>query len=202
MKPAHFRRKSEEKRAYLIERATRCLAQKGYARVSLRDIARESGVSLGILHYYFASKEDLLAAVIDSYKSRFVAELERELLNGPVEGWLGRLASVLGRTLEQDRAIHRLWYDFQVQAMYEPVFRTQVNEVRTRMLTLIERMVGRLQQSGVGLSSPYTPETVGPILYSLVDGLFFQALLNEGEEQPSFEWALTTLLAPFFERDR
>ena len=36
------------------------LKQLGYARTSLRDIAEISGVSVGMLHYYFEDKTDLI----------------------------------------------------------------------------------------------------------------------------------------------
>ncbi|MEJ8545882.1 TetR/AcrR family transcriptional regulator [Brevibacillus borstelensis] len=193
--------KAEAKRAHLIEQATRCLAEKGYASVSLRDIARESGVSLGILHYYFASKEDLLLSAISSYKERFLQELEEKLLSGPAEGWQKRLSSLLHKALTEDRNLHRLWYDLQVQAMYVDAFRQPVQEIRERLYTLIARMLEKLhseheqnaehatQAAGrdTRLDTPRAnmsacPPDWVPLLYSALDGMFFQALLVEPEQ--------------------
>ncbi len=179
--------KAEAKRAFLIEQATLCLAQHGYAHVSLRDIAKASGVSLGILHYYFASKEDLLLAVISGYKDSFIQELETALAAEPLEGWLDRLLEVLHGSLTEKKDIHRLWYDLQVQAMYVPAFREQVNLLRTRMHELIARMLERLVRQETHLLRIDLDEAV-TIIYAQVDGLLFQAML---EEAPTAAIALT-----------
>lgn len=173
--------KAEAKRAFLIEKATLCLSQKGYAHVSLRDIAKESGVSLGILHYYFSSKEDLLLAVIGSYKEGFIQELEREVIEAPLDRWMHSLLAVLRRSLTEDRALHRLWYDLQVQAMYVPAFREQVTAIRARLYSLISQMLDRLTAEQ-GVSFLPDKEAAVALLYSFIDGLFLQSLLSEASE--------------------
>ena len=50
--------------AALLEAATRLFAERGPAAVSLRDVAREANVNLGLIHRYIGSKHDLLAAVL------------------------------------------------------------------------------------------------------------------------------------------
>jgi AcrR family transcriptional regulator len=44
----------------IVRAAARVIGQSGYDRASMGDVAREAGVSKGLLHYHFASKEDLL----------------------------------------------------------------------------------------------------------------------------------------------
>ncbi|MCE0450168.1 TetR/AcrR family transcriptional regulator [Brevibacillus sp. AF8] len=194
-------KKAEAKRAFLIEQATACLAEKGYAHVSLRDIAKESGVSLGILHYYFASKEELLLAVISSYKGRFMEELEREVLAAPSGKWSAALARVLCRSLQEDRNLHRLWYDLQVQAMYVAAFGEQVKIIRARLHQLISRMLVRLQREE---QSPLTIDENSAIslIYSAIDGFLFQFLLDDLQKPEEaiahFELAFAHLMDTLF----
>lgn len=174
--------KAEARRAYLVEQATRCLAEKGYAHVSLRDIAQESGVSLGILHYYFRNKEDLLLAVITGYKNQFLRELEEELLSGPFDGRQTRLSAIVYRALTEDRNIHRLWYDLQIQAMYTPAFRPPVQNIRDRLHALIESMLDRIcHEYAAGVETRIIKSWV-PLFYTAIDGLFLQALTLETQE--------------------
>ncbi|MGG1660504.1 TetR/AcrR family transcriptional regulator [Brevibacillus sp. NRS-1366] len=181
MSRSSLSQKAEAKRAFIIEKATLCLAQKGYAHVSLRDIAKESGVSLGILHYYFASKEDLLLAVIASYKEGFIRVLESKVIEAPLTGWMHSLLDVLRCSLTEDHAMHRLWYDLQVQAMYVPAFREQVTEIRARLHSLIAQMLDRLTEEH-GISLIPEIDAAVALLYSLIDGLFLQSLLSESSE--------------------
>jgi AcrR family transcriptional regulator len=48
-------------RDYLIATAARLIGERGSAGLGVRDIAREAGVSDGVLYNYFEDKEDLLA---------------------------------------------------------------------------------------------------------------------------------------------
>lgn len=179
--------KAEAKRSFLIEQATLCLAQKGYAHVSLRDIAKASGVSLGILHYYFASKEDLLLAVIAGYKDSFIQELETAVVNAPPQRWLEQLLEVL-HSLTEKKALHRLWYDLQIQAMYVPAFRDHVNEIRVRLHDLISRIVRHFFSPATHSMSISVDRAVS-LIYAQVDGLFLQSMLEESTT-PDNAWSL------------
>ncbi len=44
----------------IVRAAARVIGKSGYDRASMGEVAREAGVSKGLLHYHFASKEDLL----------------------------------------------------------------------------------------------------------------------------------------------
>jgi AcrR family transcriptional regulator len=55
---------SGEKAEDILRAARRVLGRKGYAGATINEVAREAGVSRGLLHYYFKSKEDMLARVI------------------------------------------------------------------------------------------------------------------------------------------
>lgn len=44
--------------------AFKCISSKGYANVSLRDIADEAGVVLSQLNYYYKNKEGLFTEVV------------------------------------------------------------------------------------------------------------------------------------------
>jgi len=49
----------------LAQAATKVLARNGFAATRMEDIAREAGVSKGLLYEYYRSKEDLFFAVCD-----------------------------------------------------------------------------------------------------------------------------------------
>jgi len=54
-----------DKRERLVESATKLFHQAGLKDTSIADIAEDSGVPLGNVYYYFKTKEDLVAAVIE-----------------------------------------------------------------------------------------------------------------------------------------
>ncbi len=55
----------EDRREQIIEAAMRVFAQKGFTRATNKDIAREAGITAGLIYHYFESKEAVLKAIIE-----------------------------------------------------------------------------------------------------------------------------------------
>jgi AcrR family transcriptional regulator len=56
----------EDRREQIIDAALRVFAQKGYSNATNKDIAREAGITPGLIYYYFESKEALLYAILEA----------------------------------------------------------------------------------------------------------------------------------------
>lgn len=89
----------------LLDGATQCLYEKGYARTTARDIATAAGVSLAAIGYHYGSKEALLDAAlqraIEEWGDRLAASLATVGEAGGTGGaarfeqaWAGVLASL------------------------------------------------------------------------------------------------------------
>jgi len=59
-----------QRKSAILVAAHRHFAQHGFRGASLRDIAREAGVSLTLLNHHFGSKHQLMAAVIACHRAR------------------------------------------------------------------------------------------------------------------------------------
>src|SRR6266567_243915 len=55
----------DERRRSLVLAAYDLIAEKGFEELRTRDVAMRTGVNIATLHYYFASKEDLIEGVVD-----------------------------------------------------------------------------------------------------------------------------------------
>lgn len=62
-------------RAEVIKAARRLFAEKGIHAVSVREIAREVGVSHTLLHLYFGSKEEIVRRVLAEYDAEMTVEI-------------------------------------------------------------------------------------------------------------------------------
>jgi AcrR family transcriptional regulator len=58
------------RRTGILQSAQRLWSRQGYHGVSLRTIARTSGVTLALIDHHFGSKPQLMAAVVDSWQAR------------------------------------------------------------------------------------------------------------------------------------
>jgi AcrR family transcriptional regulator len=68
-------RGEEAVRAALIESASLLFADRGPARVSVREVAADAGVNHGLVHHYFGSKDGLLRAVLDDLAAHVADEV-------------------------------------------------------------------------------------------------------------------------------
>ena len=74
--PKNRRAEPEDRREMLVAATLRCLGCDGHAGISVRRIATEAGVSVGLLNHHFGSIEALIA---DTYQ-RLASELTTALL--------------------------------------------------------------------------------------------------------------------------
>ena len=60
-----------ERRAEISQGLYRCIAKRGYANTSVRDIAREAGLGLGLITHYFDSKDEILYTMTQSIFEKY-----------------------------------------------------------------------------------------------------------------------------------
>ena len=54
-----------------MPRRSGCIAARGYEATTLRDIAEQAGVSVGLLYRYFPSKQAVIVALYDELSSEY-----------------------------------------------------------------------------------------------------------------------------------
>lgn len=62
----------DERRDYLVGCAREVMERCGIEHASLAEVARRAGIRRELVYYYFDGKDDLVAAVVDSYVTDFV----------------------------------------------------------------------------------------------------------------------------------
>lgn len=94
----------ERTRARLLDAASRLYLERGFGVTSLDDIAREAGVTKGAVYAHFASKEDLLVALLEQAQPTLA---DISMFGGP--GTFGAHVRTFGRAIAEqftdDRAI-------------------------------------------------------------------------------------------------
>jgi AcrR family transcriptional regulator len=67
--------KKDERFDLILRQAAKVFYERGYDRASIRDVAREAGMSLAGLYYYFRSKEELLHLILEKVFSDLMAKI-------------------------------------------------------------------------------------------------------------------------------
>jgi len=69
----------DDKAAEILSIARRLFLEQGYDGTTIAAIAREAGIATNVVHWYFATKDDLFVAVLDALQSEDLEEAERRL---------------------------------------------------------------------------------------------------------------------------
>lgn len=166
--------KIQRRRDELADAALITLGELGFARTSLRDIAENSELSHGVVHYYFNDKLELLGYCVRRYKEQCATRYDELVASAssPLELRYG-FAAAMRQTLLEDTAMHRLWYDMRAQSMFEPALRDDVRAIDERLQQMIWAIVSRYAELRKA------PVRVSPLLaYVAFDGLFDDCLVR------------------------
>ena len=160
--------KRAEKKNRIAQSAIGALKNLGYAKTSLRDIAANSDLSLGMLHYYFEDKVDLIIYCVQIYKAEFIQTTISALQSADgrdeiITAFSGSLAD----SILDDWETHRLWYDIRSQAMFDPIFVPAVREIEAELI--------RVVALGADALGSDVPAHTG---YGAIDGLFRHFVQN------------------------
>ena len=73
------RRPRDEKTSELVDIAQRLFVERGYAGTTVAAIAAEAGIASNVVHWYFASKDELFVAALEALQTEGL----EKLLEGP-----------------------------------------------------------------------------------------------------------------------
>jgi AcrR family transcriptional regulator len=79
----------EDRREQIIDAAMHVFSEKGFTKATNKDVAREAGITPGLIYYYFENKEKLLEAMVESRSPiRLLTSLTPQVLALPPEAFL------------------------------------------------------------------------------------------------------------------
>lgn len=164
----------EERRRRIAEAVWGITALRGLEAVSLRDVAAEAGVSMGMVQHYFKTKERMILFACE-YMVELAEQGARELLAGSLDPDAPRsvIRSVFVQTLpleEEQRVGTGVWLAFLTRAVVDPDLAAFVRRAWAGTHELVAGQLRSAQMSGE-ISAELEPNREAMALISLVDGL-------------------------------
>ncbi|MFC7878577.1 TetR/AcrR family transcriptional regulator [Isoptericola sp. NPDC057391] len=135
----------QERREAIAHALWRVVDQHGWSRATLREVAREAGVSLGQLQHYFASRSAMLTFAMEFAADRTADRVERGLaaLEDPPHP-RDVLRVVLGEMLPlhpDARASSRMSAAYVLEALHDPALRERAGLGLRDGRATVERLV-------------------------------------------------------------
>jgi AcrR family transcriptional regulator len=177
-------RKLDGDKAQRIVAAMRAsVGSRGAAASTFDVVAREAGVSRGLLHYYFGSKERLLVEVVRDDCDQRIAALEEALERaGSVDEIVGALVASLEAFVEGEPGSQAVLYEMLSASRHSEEIRVELAELYRRWRELLADALSEKARQGV-VRLDAKPDAVASVLFALGDGMGLQ--LSSDPEWPS-----------------
>jgi len=165
----------DQRREAIVAAALDVAVRKGLASTTVRDVAAEMGTSSGLIHHYFESMDDVLAAAFERVAEQDLGLSARLMAEAasPVEA-----LRVFFRTYtpaDKDWAF-QLWLDAWAEAARRPAVQATSRRLNLEWQGLLERTI----RSGAAAGAFTCPDPGGAAwrILSLLDGLALQVVAH------------------------
>ncbi|WP_054005552.1 TetR family transcriptional regulator C-terminal domain-containing protein [Cypionkella psychrotolerans] len=189
-KPKPPRKLSREaRREQLIEATIAVLAIKGYARVTMSDVANQAGLSHGLVNFHFQSKDLLLAETLTYLADEYVQNWQTALAAAPHEP-AAQLDALIRADFRPELCTpQRLaaWCAFWGEAQSRPLYQEKCGSNNAEYVTKLENLCAAL------LGPTGNAERVARAIRVASEGLWMD-LVTQAEPY-SVDEALETLQA-------
>ena len=123
-----------ERQKQILQTAIDIISDEGYSSLTMRHLARASGMKLGALQYHFRTWDQLLRALVDCLRNE-----GRQYLRNPEGSPLG-IRAIAEKMLTGDSQAHNgLWPQLWAMEQVEPLVSDLLEDVYAEYLELLER---------------------------------------------------------------
>jgi AcrR family transcriptional regulator len=167
---------SGEKAQRIVEAMRRSVALRGTAGSTFDHVSREAGVSRGLLHYYFGTKEQLLVEA-----ARRDCDLRMQLLEHQLsaaqsaDDYIDLMVQNLQETVHDEPEFVTLLFELFTLSRRNADVAVEYGRLMRGMREHVTAMLGAAQEEGI-LHLHAEPEAVAEILFSLGDGVALRML--------------------------
>jgi AcrR family transcriptional regulator len=187
------RRLEGDKARRIIAAMRTSVSTRGAAGSTFDHVAREAGVSRGLLHYYFGSKERLLVEVVRHDCEVRIDTMDRRLAQaGSLDELIQALVVGLEEFIEDEPASQALTYEMLSASRHSEEIRVELAELYRRWRAHLAEGLRRKEREGV-IRLSAEPEAVASVLFALGDGLGIQVTSDpDWDREAAFELGIRT----------
>ena len=186
--------KHNEKRQEILNAAKRCFARDGLKSASMSSICAEARMSPGHLYHYFASKNEILSAVMQMVLEEIARDYGRTMETSDALATL--ISEAMMDRVREDTGGHVLIIDMLADADRNSVVADILQDYSARMQELMADFL-REGQANTRIDPSLDPAATAAIIIALVDGVKMMGLRQPGVDRVKAIEMLRVLLLRF-----
>jgi len=164
-----------DRREAIITATVDVARRKGLASTTVRDVAAEMGTSSGLIHHYFDSMDDVLAAAFEVVAAQDLEISAGLMAEAPTATEALRIFFRTYTPADKDWAF-QIWLDAWAEAARRPAVQVTSRRLNLEWQALLERTI----RSGVAAHAFQCADPAGAAwrILSLLDGLALQVVAH------------------------
>lgn len=189
-KPRYERQVASDRREALVDAAIESLKRWGHEGLSVRRIAAEAGVSIGLINHYFPNKDGLVAESYRTFSRRLGASFEAAVEKAPADP-RARLRAYFDAFFSSpnlDPQVLTAWVVYWSLVQVSPEMRAVHQEESGGYGVLLGRLLSDLARERGRVPADLDLTVTG--LTALLDGLWLKWCLDPGSYRPKDAAAL------------
>jgi AcrR family transcriptional regulator len=165
----------DQRRDAIVDAALDVALVKGLASTTVRDVAAAMGTSSGLIHHYFESMDDVLAAAFERVASQDLALTESAMAGAP-DARTAMIGFLRTYTPADKDWSFQVWLDAWAEAARRPALQATSRRLNLAWQGLLERTI----EAGVAQGSFRCADPAGAAwrILSLLDGLALQVVAH------------------------
>ena len=172
-----------QRRAEIAEAVWTVIRRDGLQRASVRNVAREAGLSMGSLRHYFATQSELLCFAMHLVGDRAAARIRALQPAGDPRTTAERLLHELVPLDDERRAEGEVWLAFTGHALVDPAQRAIHQQIHDQLNATCAAAITLLADAGLTSGDLDLPlETTR--LHAILDGLALHAVMRPEQVTP------------------
>lgn len=193
-----------ERKEQILAAARNVIEKVGYNKASTREIAKEAGVNIAMLNYYFGTKEALLNETLAYSGRQAVSTLAEETLGAEnIAQFVERSLSTIWRLALEFPELHP--YELLLRAPYDPEARQQSILMYENYGNLVLNAVYQAKQSS-GDALLVSEEAFANVMISGIEGIVLNYRVSNNQARgdiniETFKKALIQLIVPKGQQD-
>jgi AcrR family transcriptional regulator len=187
------RKLDSEKAQRIVEAMRVTVGRHGAAGATFDRVAREAGVSRGLLHYYFGTKERLLAETVRHDAGLRMAQLQERLSQADsIDAIVEALVTQLEAFVREDRDHQAVLYEMFSASRRNEEIRSELAQLYAGVRSKVGRLLREKDAAGV-IALRAEPEAVASALFALGDGFELQFVSDpDWDSSPALEAGIRT----------
>lgn len=177
-----------DKATRIVDAMRKCVANYGAAGATFEHVSKEAGVSRGLLHYYFGTKERLMIEVVRRETDHLISMVDLASESAESAEQLVEIVLLsVSEVLKHEPEIFLLGFEMIGEAQRHPELKNELSEHSRRAHAKFAELIKSLEEKG---AIRLTQSANGPAsaLLAMANGLAFAMLQDpEGDHQPTID---------------